>query len=296
MEIVTFEPQMAADLARCYNELVAPVPYHSPAREEWFADLRPAQFQSCTDEEILAAQDGGDVVGFVHVGISAPPTHPWHVKGEPGVIRFLSYRPGERPIGAALLEAAERWLRDHGRAEVVAEFSSYQYPFYPLPMGHISERVSHLPPLFGMAGYAVPESEVFFHWPDFQPPELARPELPFEVVVDETTTPASLREVRVRAMQGEREVGKCTMLSLSGDDWRPQLADWCICELLLVAESLRGRGLGRYLLVAGLAEMRQAGCRHAMISTDWNNYLACLLYTNVGYRFLDRTFGFSKQI
>lgn len=42
--------------------------------------------------------------------------------------------------------------------------------------------------------------------------------------------------------------------------------------------------------------MRRAGCRHALISTDWNNYRAYLFYTNFGFRFLDRTFGFRKEL
>ena len=167
VEIVPYEPDMAVSLARCYNDLVAPVPHHHPAVEDWFRDLRPAQLQSCTEEEIIVAREGQQVVGFAHMGISAPPTHEWHIKGDPGVIRFLSYRPGERPVGVALLSAAEEWLRERQRTAIVAGYGGYMYPFYPLPLGNISEQISHVPPLFGMAGYGVPECEVFFEWRDF---------------------------------------------------------------------------------------------------------------------------------
>jgi len=296
MEIVPFESEMAPGLARCYNDLVAPVPYHRPVVEDWFADLRPAQFQSCTDEAILVARDGREIVGFVHVGVSAPATHKWDIKGEPGVIRFLSYRPGERPVGAALLQAAEQWAQERRRTEVVAGFSGYMYPFYPLPGGHISERISHLPPLFGMAGYAIPESEVLFHWPDFQPPQVRPPDLEFAVACNERQTDTSRTAVTVRAMQGERQVGECNMTSLRGDQWLPQYADWCVSGELVVSEEFQGKGLGKYLLARNLAEMRRAGCRHALISTDWNNYRAYLFYTNFGFRFLDRTFGFRKEL
>jgi transposase len=34
---VSFEPEMAPALAQCYNELMAPVPYHRPAPAEWSA-------------------------------------------------------------------------------------------------------------------------------------------------------------------------------------------------------------------------------------------------------------------
>jgi len=88
MEIVEFEPRMAPDLARCYNELMVPVPYHQPAAEEWFVDLRGSCFQDCSEQAVLVARQAGGVAGFVHVGLSAPPTQKWHMKGEPGAIRI----------------------------------------------------------------------------------------------------------------------------------------------------------------------------------------------------------------
>jgi hypothetical protein len=33
-----------------------------------------------------------------------------------------------------------------------------------------------------------------------------------------------------------------------------------------------------------------------MISTDWDNYRAYLFYTNFGFKFLDRTFSFRKDL
>ena len=81
---------------------------------------------------------------------------------------------------------------------------------------------------------------------------------------------------------------------MSGDSWLPQFADWCICDNLYVGDALQGKGLGKSLLARGLAEMQQAGARHVMIDTDWNNWRASVFYTNFGFRFLDRTFGFGK--
>jgi GNAT superfamily N-acetyltransferase len=163
-------------------------------------------------------------------------------------------------------------------------------------MGHISERVSHLPPLFGMAGYAIPEIEVFFHWPNFDPPQVPEPDLGFDLVCEERQVERRGTEITVLAKQGDQRVGECKMSSLSGDSWRPQFADWCACDDLCVSEPLQGKGLGKYLLARGLTEMRRAGCRHALINTDWDNYRAYLFYTNFGYRFLDRTFGFRKEL
>ena len=296
MEIVTFEKEMAAGVARCYNELVQPMPYPRPVAREAFADFSHAQLQDCTEEEILVVRQAGEVAGFAHVGVSAPPTHKWHIEGEPGVIRFLSYRRGERPVGAALLQAAEQWVRERERTAIVAEYGGYMYPFYPFPLGNISERISHVPPLFGMAGYEVPECEVFFEWWGFEPPEVSAPEVEVEFVCKQAQTEASGFKVSVAAMQGEKQVGEFSMVSLREDRWRPQFTDWCTAGLLRVADRLQGRGIGKCLMARGLAEMRKAGARHAMISTDWNNYRAYLFYTNFGFEFLDRTFGFRKEL
>jgi len=294
MEIVKFEKEMAAGVARCYNELVAPVPLHRSVNEEEFAQPVPCQFQDCAGEQIFAARAATEAVGFVHVGVSAKATHDWHIKGEPAVIRFLSYRPGERAAGVGLLQAAEQWARKRERTAVVAGYGGYMYPFYPLPWGNISERISHLPPLFGMAGYEVAECEVFFAWRDFQPPEVSAPEV--ELVCKAARDQASGLKVSVAAMEGEQQVGEFSMVSLREDRWRPQLADWCTAGLLRVADRLQGRGIGKCLLARGLAEMREAGCRHAMISTDWDNWRPYLFYTNFGFEFLDRTFGFRKKL
>jgi len=60
MRLPPFEPSMAPALARCYNDLVAPMPYSRPVPEAWFADLSPSQWQRCTEEEILVAREGGE--------------------------------------------------------------------------------------------------------------------------------------------------------------------------------------------------------------------------------------------
>ena len=296
MEIVSSQPQMAPGLARCYNEMAAAAPYCAPVGEEWFRDLGRLARAPCREESVLVAQEGGEVVGFVHVAVAAPATEDWHLKGQPGVIRFLAYRPGQRPVGKALLEAAEGWLREHGRREVVAGHCDYLYPFYYLPFGHISERISHLPPLFGLAGYAIFESEVFSDWPDFEAPVVAKPDLKVELTSTHEQIGTFGPGIAVRAKRGKRQVGECLMMWLGRDSCRPELADWCFCESLQVSEPLQGRGLGKHLLVSGLAKMREAGARHAMISTDWNNYRAYLFYTNFGYRFLDRSFAFRRRL
>jgi GNAT superfamily N-acetyltransferase len=297
LEIIGFEPDMAEGVARCYSEMVAPAPYCEPVGGEWFADLTRLERQPLTEEEILVAQHGSEAVGFAHVGVAAPSTDDWHCKGEPGVIRFLAYRQGQRPVGAALLGAAERWARERDRKRMVAGHCNFLYPFYHLPFGHISERISHLPPLFGMAGYAIEESEVFFAWRDFEPRDVSMPDVDVEVVSEwrdqvETFGPG----VVLHPKRGDKTFGECNIVRLGWDTWVPEMKEWCFCTSLHIDEPLQGKGLGKHMLSLGLREASKRGLRHAMISTDWNNYRAYLFYTNFGFAFLDRTFAFRKEL
>jgi GNAT superfamily N-acetyltransferase len=92
------------------------------------------------------------------------------------------------------------------------------------------------------------------------------------------------------AYQGEREVGVCVTAPLTSEP------DWIYTRWLGVAEDLRGRGLGRTLLHASLAEMRAQGYRHAAIGCIGDNYPALLLYTNTGYRSVDWTYVWEKTL
>ena len=301
MRVVRFEPNMAEAVARCYSETVAPAPYCAPVGAEWVSDLKRLARQPLAEEEILVAQqpvaqEGARIAGFAHVGVAAPATEEWHLKGEPGVIRFLAYRPGERPVGKGLLEAAEGWLRERSREAILAGHCNFMYPFYHLPFGHLSQRIAHVPPLFGMAGYSVEESEVFFAWEDFEAPAVPKPDLDVEVVPEWREQVGTFGPgVVIHPRQGEKRVGECEVVRLGSDTWRPELRDWCMCTSLHIDEPLQGKGLGKHMLALGLREARERGLRHAMISTDWNNYRAYLFYTNFGFGFLDRTFSFRKE-
>ncbi len=297
MEIVAFQPNMAGAVARCYSETVAAAPYCEPVDGSWFCDLKRLARQPLIEEQLLVAHDGDNVPGFVHVGVAAPAAEEWHIRGEPGVIRFLSHRPGERAAGVGLLEAAEDWLRERDRAWIVAGDSRLLYPFYYVPFAHLSEKITHLPPLFGMAGYVQYESEVLFEWRDFEAPEVAKPEFDCEAAPEwreqvDTFGPG----VACYAKRAEKTVGECMIARLGSEQWRPELADWCFCTSVYVDEPHQGKGLGKWLLSLSLREMRVHGLRHAMVSTDWNNHRAYLFYANFGFRFLDRTFSFRKEL
>jgi len=231
------------------------------------------------------------------VGIANPPKFDWHPQGEPGVIRFLSYRPGQRQIGTALLEAAEKWARERGRGEIFGWNSLYAYPFYHLFHANLSDRLGHLHSLFGKAGYQPDWGEVFFDWTGFVPPAVPMPALNFDLEVERQEKPEHERnQTVVKALHNGEEIGRCIMLRLGEVLPRPDGREWSFCDWLGVNEPLQGRGLGKFLLAQSLVEMQRAGCKHAAISTSHQNYRAYLFYTNFGFNFCDRTTSFRKQL
>jgi GNAT superfamily N-acetyltransferase len=302
LEIVPFTPKMASALARCYNELAAEVPHCYPISRKIFAGMERLACLTCRKEVLLAAKERGRIRGFVHAGVSGPPRAKWNPKDKTGVIRFLCYRPGERHIGAALLEAAERWIRRRSRPEIAAWHYAYRYPFYHFPNGLLSDRLGHIHSLFGMAGYKVSEGEVFFDWHDFRPPRAPKPSLDFELLVEwreemgHSPCEYGRKGVILKIVSEGRWLGQCEMLRFGKEMSRPEAAEWCYCHNLEVDKSVQGRGLGKFLLARGLAEMKRAGCRHASICTNRHNHRAYLFYTNLGFKFSDRTVGFRKKL
>ena len=294
MEIVPFEPDMAEGIRRLYNELIEPVPECYPATSARFESVEALGHKRLHDEQLMVArsEDGG-VAGFVHVGLALPAEEDDLPRGEPAAIRFLSCRVGERRVGQALLEWVERWARGKGRSEVVAWHAGLRYPFYHFGWAHLSERIGHVRALFGMNGYEEYDAEVFLTWRDYEPPEVVRPKLEFDLRLDWREGPLG-EKLTVEAMDGPKSLGHCTI------DWgqhsRPGAKEWCYCNSLEVKDELQGKRLGRFLLGTALAAMKEKGCRHAAISTNGTNWRAQLMYTNLGYRFADQTYSFKKEL
>jgi len=293
MEIVAFEPGMAKAVARLYNELVEPLPECHPAASTRFESLDALKHKELRDEQMMVAREEGTVIGFVHVGVLLPAERPRRIPGEAPVIRFLSYRVGERRVGQALLEWAEGWAKEQGHRELHAWPSATRYPFHHFGAAHLSERIGHVRGLFGMNGYEVHDSEMLLLWRDYEPPAVKRPPLEFDVELVHWEGPMAERLGWV-AKAGETQLGMCSM------DWgqhsRPDAKEWCYCNSLEVKDELQGKRLGTFLLGTALAAMKEKRCKHAAISTNGTNYRAQLMYTNVGYRFADLTYGFRKQI
>ncbi len=299
MEIQSYEPSMLADIVAVYNRTVADVPHTYPVAVETMSEAVAgacsgrAQVDSMDDEAVFVARSDGRALGFIHVGVGRGPEGK---DPQRGVIRFLGYRRGHRQAGQALLDVAHVHLRRCGMARVEAFQCEYRYPFYQLYWSCLSDRLDHIRGLLGFNGYEIIKGEVYMDAVDFEPFAPVEFEAPLRLELDRPQGPGARPGVHARAMRGNDEVGSCSCVCV-GDASRHELAQhWAFVKSLNVIESHQGRGIGRVLLLTALAEMHALGHRHAVISTNTTNYRAMLFYGNYGFRAVDWTYSFWREL
>lgn len=298
MEILAYEPSFLGEIAVVYNETSTGTPYCYSVAPALFEGLVPAEgspLPELQSEHMLIARDGGEVLGFVHCGMASPG---WREDCEsaPGVIRFLCQRPGQRPAGVALLEAAEGWLRERGAGVVLAFHQDPKYPFYHLAHAYLSDRLGHILALLGASGYQRSDGEVYLDWDNYPPVDPGPPPVEVELEFEWRERGDPNPGLTLRAMDGGREVGVCHNNGKGTPFRPPEAADWFMTHWLGVEDPFRRQGLATYLLARVRFEMHARGYRRAIISTSWTNYRAMLFYSNYGYRVVDWTYGFTKEL
>jgi len=295
MPVKPYEPGMAAALAAGYNELVAGLPYcHPIGAEEITAAVGGAPgHEELHSDAVLVALEGELVRGMVHLALERPeePDAP-----ERGVIRFLWYTRGHRAAGQALLAAAEDHLRRQGARRVTAFHQDYRYPFYHIGHAYLSDRLDHVHALMGINGYERCAGEIYLEWRDYEPAPPAASPFPIDLSLDWTPGRGALPGLVVHALRDGQELGVCVNVSCGEFSRAPEAQEAFLTKWLGVDEEVQGQGLGRHLLQAALRELHGAGYRHAVISTSWTNYRACLFYSNFGYRASDWTYALARDL
>jgi GNAT superfamily N-acetyltransferase len=296
MEVVEYEPEMAADLVPVYNHAVKGVPHCYPVDLDSFsAAIGPAVSSTEDDtrlhsESFLVARDGDRVLGFAHCAIESPKEG-----DDRGAIRFYWYRPGYRGVGQSLLEAAQERLLGFGVGAVVAFDQTYRYPFYGFKHAYLSEHLGHIEAILGMNGYRRIKGEVFLDWPSFGPLDVGSPGVKPTLEPEWKEGRGARPGIVMKALMDGEEIGACNCVSCGEFSESETVQDWTFTEWLGVKDEYQGKGLGRYLLTVTLNEMYEKGYRNASISTDWRNYRAFLFYSNLGYRVVDWTYCYSRE-
>lgn len=302
MEIVQYTPDLQTRVTQFYNRVTANVPHCYPVKEEEFAvALRGVTtgksdiHEGGIDSEIaFVATMKGAVQAFIHVGIGQVRNNEGKEE-DVGVIRFFGYERGARHVGQAVLAEAEVYLKTHNISRISAFSQDCRYRFYHFGHAYLSDALDQVQALLGFNGYQRCEGEVFLDWENYTVTPIP-PNLPVELSVEWENRCRERSHCTVKAYRGDEQVGICESVCGGEFSSHPDAQDWLHTVWLGIEGDLQGQGLGRYLLQSALQEMHKVGYRHAAISTNWENYRAFLFYSNCGYRVVDWTYEFVKDL
>lgn len=301
MEVLQYTPDMLSSLTQFYNRLTINVPYCYPIKEEELADtlsIATGKADRTDDdlevETVFVAMQNGMVQAFIHVGFYQDENEN-NVKMNNGVIRFFGYERGARHAGQAALEKAETYLKTYNVSRIIAFSKIYRYRFYHFEYAHLSNTLDHVQALLGLNGYQRCNGQVFLDWKNFtvEPIPLS---LPVKLAVEWKEGRGKLPNCNITAHKDDEEVGVCWNVSCGEFSNHAEVQDWVYTDWIGVEDDYQGQGLGKYLLQYSLQEMHKVGYKHASLSTDWNNNLALLFYSNCGYKVVDWTYAYEKVL
>jgi mycothiol synthase len=98
----------------------------------------------------------------------------------------------------------------------------------------------------------------------------------------------------VLTYEGHRAIG-CCWTGIICEEGIPSVRKGRI-HMLGVDPDYRGKGIGRELIMAGLARLRNRGLNVAELTVDSENKAACCLYRSIGFEVQANTFWYQKVI
>ena len=297
--------ERAGDLAECYNRQIAGLPYCYPQSSEGFVQGIQEDLQELYgwsrdylhSEKMIVAEEGSGLAGFVHVGVEEKEEKGYLKKR--GIIRFLGYEPGHRPIGQALLDETERQFQHWGITDVLAFSKGYIYHFCS-PDGGYSELAGHISGLLGINGYKISGRTVNMALENLQLSEPVIPDQEVQIAVAGDNKRSKLPQVNVRAYASggspDDAFGECFAYPLEHVQSAEGAQDQIYINWLGVNGEFQGKGWGRYLLLRALWEAQKVGYKHSVLATDERNHRAQLFYTNYGYWTTHSSYSYSKDL
>ena len=302
MEVRELSPDLLGDLTSTWNRALAAVPHCYPVDEATFAaavagadqypvaaDRHPHPRGPFTAARTCVVLEGGRIVALATSAL-APDAEG---RGLVGAIRALWYERGHREAGQLVLDTALGEFRGTGVTRIDVFHFEHRLPSYHVEHAHLTDRLDHIHALLGANGFRPVDCEAVLDWPEF--PDVtpaATPGLDFRLSL--LSGPGRLPGIKLEALRGGEWKGICACAS-GGDSTTADAAqDWVYIAGLCVEEDLRGRGVGKALLLHALHEARRLGYRHAALCAHFDNYRALLLYGNLGFRAVDRTLAWRR--
>jgi len=306
IKIEHWDVKNSKDLVYIYNDQLRDTPYFylvSPQEFENGIQNRnnlSNPYAEVHSEKIIVGQEGDKIIGFAHVSIGEVKN--FSVLQQGGFIHFLTYQPGYRSFGQAILDECERYLHGLGADNIWAFMNVSNYPFYHLGFGYLSDKMAHVCSLFCMNRYEIDIGEIFMAYPEYDIPEPNIMNYHFlhdnqiKIVVERKDGRGILPNLHIQALRGHEEIGECYTVSLGEFYQAIEAQSWFFTKWLGIEEKEQGKGLGRYLLQKTLHEMRGIGYKNAAISTNVRNHRAQLFYTNFGYKVTDTSYEFVRHL
>ena len=300
MKIYHKEVSDSKDLVGVYNEQLKDAPYFYPVSPEEFEDgivsrNNPSNPEAdLHSEKIIVGEQDGKIVGFAHVSFGELKN--WGDPKKGGFFHFMTYQSGFRPIGQAILEECERYLKELDAEQIWVFMNASNYRFYHLGFGYLSDKMAHVYGLFRMNGYGIDIGEVFMSYPEYEVPKPILPDEQIKITVTKKDGSGTLPNLQIKAFRNDDEIGECYTVSLEEFYQAKEAQDSFFTKWLGVDEKEQGKGLGKYLLQRMFLEMHKLGYKNAVISTNVKNHRALLFYTNFGYKVTDTSYGLFKKL
>ncbi len=301
MKIFKYTPEFLELLTQFYNRLTTSVPHCYPVKANELATVMNVATGNAdkTDDDLEAetafiAMQNDAVQAFIHIGYYQDKNENSE-KVNHGVIRFLGYERGARHAGQAVLEKAEDYLKTFNISRIIAFPKFSRYRFYHFEYAHLSDTLDHVQALLGLNDYQRDHGQVFLDWKNFA--VIPTPSnLQVTLSVEWKDGRGKLPNCNITAHQDGEQIGVCW--AVSGGQFSSHLdaQDWVYTDWIEVEDNFQGQGIGKLLLQSSLQEMHKIGYRHASLSTDWNNYRALLFYSNFGYKVVDWTYAYEKDV
>jgi ribosomal protein S18 acetylase RimI-like enzyme len=293
MKITHMDIADAGELAQVYNEQIADIPHcYSVSREEFetgFLTIKDRHCRETHSAKVIIGEEDDEIIGFAHVAMGEIRMDEVHTGG---IIHFMTYKPGHRPTGQAILDESEKYLMNRGADKIWAYQKHCGYRFYHLEFGNLSDRKGHIYGLFRNNGYEINDGEIFMEDPEYSEEEPMLNDRGIEIIIDQKSPErAELPGITVRAFRAGEVIGVCEAVSAGECCPVHEAQQTFFIDWLGVDPAEQGKGLGRYLLQRARWEMKKIGYRNAVISTDITNYRALTFYTNYGYRVTDTVYG-----
>jgi len=286
-------------LVHAYNEQLKDTPYFYPVSPDEFENgacnrNNPSNpYAEIHSEKIIIGEQDNSIYGFAHVSVGEINNFGSLKQG--GFIHFLTYQPGQRPIGQAILEECEKYLQGLGVGKIWAFFNASNYRFYHLGFGYLSDKIGHVYGLFRMNKYEVDIGEIFMAYLEYKISEPTLNDEDIKVVVEHEPGRGILPNLHILAFRDDKKIGECYTVSAGEFYCASEAQDWFFTKWLGIEDEEQGKSLGRYLLQRTLWEMRKLGYKNAVISTNVKNHRAQLFYTNFGYHVTDTAYGLVKS-